>query len=135
MARWLLEEDHYLHSPGTEWEHKEVDPVTNRQLRKIYKVPLYMEKGWTVCDGNNCQKGDVIFEGPPGPRMSPLDDDAIAISAQYEKDWQEHPIDSLPTTGGYGHFNDPGRVDLRQTPIEIARPKTAVPPTGTVRRI
>ena len=100
MARWRLTEPHYiLTDPDTIWERLETDINTGRQVRKQYVVPAYfhheIESDWTdkneraviVCDGHNPGKGDIIFKGEPTPGMKALDDEAIAISAKFEKKW------------------------------------------------
>src|SRR6516162_198538 len=100
MARWRLTEPHYiLTDPDTIWERLETDINTGRQVRKQYVVPAYFHHGiesdWTdkearaviVCDGHNPGKGDIIFKGEPTPGMKALDDEAIAITAKFEKKW------------------------------------------------
>jgi hypothetical protein len=101
---------HYLNVPGTEWEYKEVDQQTGRQVRKIYEVPVLLDPKdpanfnypgeIIVCDGNSPQRLDIIFAGPPTPDMEPIDDEAKEISSKLVSAWQ-HPIDSLPGQGDY----------------------------------
>lgn len=99
MARWKLTADHYLNSPGTEWEYKETDRTTGKQGRKVFEVPLYVEEGSIVCHGVG-QGGDITFLGDPTPDMEPLDDEARAISNSFRATWA-HPINDLPTNGDY----------------------------------
>lgn len=103
MARWKLTEPHYLHGypPDldiVEWEYKEVDRVNGRERRKRFKVPFYFETDTIVCHVGKGQPNDSVFEGPPGPAMEPLDDEARKISAEYAGQWV-HPIESLPGQG------------------------------------
>lgn len=95
MARWELMEDHYLfgHPPDLEeceWEYKETERLSGRERRKRFKVPFYFDKGTIVCYDGKGQPGDFTFEGPPGPNMKPLDDEARAISQPYHDrgDWK-----------------------------------------------
>lgn len=109
MAKWRLTAAHYLNVPGTEWEYKETDRTSGRQARRIFPVPMLLDPK----DPNSCNRdGDCIvvrgeagrgeheFLGDPTPDMEPLDDEASAISAQFEGRWT-HPIDSLPANGDY----------------------------------
>ena len=110
MARWRLLQPHYLNVPGNEWEYKETNRDTGRQARKVFAVPQflnpndaadhnYREDGdIIVSDGNNAQRKDIIFVGPPTPDMEPLDDEAQAISDAERPKWQQ-PIESLPGQG------------------------------------
>src|SRR5882757_467519 len=112
MARWKLNEKHYLNVKGNEWEQVETLQETGEQVRHRYPVPLYLDPGdaglvkrWghpsgeiIVSDGNNSQRRDVIFFGPPTPGMIPLDEEAEAISKAESPKWQ-HPIESLPGQG------------------------------------
>jgi len=100
MARWRLTEPHYIYTdPDTVWERIETDTETGRQIRKQYVVPAYfhheIEADWTdkvekavfVCDGNNCQKRDIVFKGDPTPGMMPVDDEAKAITDKFKHKW------------------------------------------------
>lgn len=108
MARWILNENHYIHckvrGEVNEWERKETDRITGRENRKRYIVPMYCETGLTVCRpgserrDDNGELGPITFEGPPTPAMEPLDDEAREISAGFAEQWK-HPIDSLPGQG------------------------------------
>jgi len=112
MARWKLNEAHYIHAKAfdeaTEWEYRETDRITGRERRKRFVVPLYCDAGLIVSrpgsettndnvgpDGKGI--GPIIFEGPPTPAMTPLDDEAKKISTELAASW-EHPIESLPGT-------------------------------------
>lgn len=111
MARWRLTAKHYLPVAGTEYEYKETNRDTGRQVRKVFEVPLYLDpdqpSDWTdrvngeiiVSNGEGAERSDIIFQGNPTPDMEPLDDEAEAISAALRQKW-EHPIESLPANGG-----------------------------------
>jgi hypothetical protein len=106
MARWALTNKHYLNVPGTEWEHKELDMFTGKQARKVYPVPRFLNPedpaDWThkeigtivVCHEGKGEPRDLPFIGPPTPDMSPLDDEARAISKIQQANYK-HPIESL----------------------------------------
>lgn len=103
MARWELTEPHYLNGcppdlEAVEWEYKETDRTTGRERRKRFEVPFYAESGTTVCYEGKGQPSDTVFRGDPTPSMTPLDDEARAISKEWEPRWQ-HPIESLPGQG------------------------------------
>lgn len=103
MARWKLNENHYLfgHPPDleeTEWEYKETDRVNGRERRKRFKVPFYFEAHTIVCYEGRGLPTDSVFEGNPTPAMDPLDDEAKAISDKLRPFWI-HPIDSLEGQG------------------------------------
>lgn len=112
MARWKLIEPHYLRVPDTKWEYQEVDRITGRPKRTQFPVPQYLNPNFEddlksfgqgtgdvstwdiiVSDGHNSQPKDIIFHekddspGKPTPGMLPLDDEAKAISAKFEKIW------------------------------------------------
>lgn len=107
MARWRLLEPHHLNVPGTEWEYKEQDQVSGKQVRRVFPVPLLLDPRDAsdhnypgeiiVSDGNGAQPRDIIFAGDPTPGMEPLDEAAEKISAARAPSWQ-HPVDSLPGT-------------------------------------
>ena len=107
MARWRLTSKHYLPVPGTEWEYKEINDQ-GKQARKIYPVPLYLDpddrsdwnsdEGIIVSDGVGAKPRDIIFTGPPGPDMAPLDEDAQAKTDRESPKWI-HPIESVDTEG------------------------------------
>jgi hypothetical protein len=103
MARWRLNEAHYLngHPPDleiTEWEYKETDRVNGRERRKRFKVPFYFDAETIVCHEGKGLDGDFIFEGEPTPSMTPIDEEARRISNECREKhpykWN-HPIDSL----------------------------------------
>lgn len=105
MARWSLMNAHYLNVPGTEWEYKETTD-SGKQGRKIFPVPLHLDPNnprdhnypgeIIVCHEGKGQPKDIVFVGPPTPDMTPLDDEAQAISDSMQPAWI-HPIESLPT--------------------------------------
>jgi hypothetical protein len=110
MARWRLTDSHYLAVTGTEWEYKETNRETNRQARKVYEVPLYLNpkdaSDWNYPQDeaiivsnkfNPAHPRDIVFRGTPTPDMEPLDDEAQAISDAERKNWI-HPIESLNMT-------------------------------------
>lgn len=110
MARWRLTQKHYLSVPGVEWEQKETNRDTGRQLVKRYPVPMFLDPdnpgdvnydGMVVVgQGKGTMPKDYIFTGPPTPDMEPLDDEAQAITDAESPKWV-HPIESLPGQG-YG---------------------------------
>lgn len=110
MSRYRLTAKHYLTVPGTEWEQKEIDQATGKQVRRVYKVPRYLDPDdhadcnypgeIIVCDKqDNAFPRDILFTGPPTVDMVGLDDEAIAKVAKITASGA-HPIDSLPATGG-----------------------------------
>lgn len=111
MARWRLAAPHYLKVPGTVWRYAETDRTTGEEHMQVFDVPRLLDPSdpkhqnkqgeIVVCDGNNPQPGDRIFEGSPTPDMVPLDAEAEAISAEWAPKWK-HPIDTLPSNGDYG---------------------------------
>lgn len=127
MARWRLKAKHYLPVPGTEWEQKETDRNTGKQVRKVYTVPLYLDPDdpadWTdkanqeivVSDGDHAQPRDIIFSGEPTPDMEPVDEAAEAISDSLKHKWI-HPIESLD-----GQGNSYGDSLLRGLEEQVAR--------------
>jgi hypothetical protein len=112
MARWRLTDAHYLQVPGTEWEYKETDRETQRQVRKVYEIPLYLNpkerSDWNYPQDeaiivssrfDKAHPRDIVFTGPPTPDMDPVDEEAEKISQGYRDSgaWQ-HPIDALNMT-------------------------------------
>lgn len=105
MARWRLLQPHYLNVPGTEWEYKEVDRTSGRQVRKVFAVPLYLDprepadqnhSGEVIVgQGNGTMPRDYIFLGEPTPDMEPMDADAQAVTDACKHKWV-HPVESLP---------------------------------------
>lgn len=105
MARWRLTQKHYLNVPGTEWEYKEISQSTGRQVRKVFKVPQYLDPDdptdcnyplaarptdrneLIVAHAKGAEKADIIFIGDPTPDMTPLDEEAEAISAGLRAKW------------------------------------------------
>jgi hypothetical protein len=105
-------EAHYINVPGTEWEYKESDRETNRSVRRVYQVPLYLDpkdaadftdrsNGWVVVSHkfDKANPRDIVFVGPPTPNMEPIDDEAEQISQRYiDSGAWKHPIESLNMT-------------------------------------
>lgn len=81
--------------------------MTGRQARKVYQVPRLLDPEdpadcnypgqCIVCHDGKGEARDIVFTGPPGPEMEPLDDEARAISKAESPKWV-HPIESLATT-------------------------------------
>lgn len=117
MARWKLLIAHYLNVEGTVWEQIEMDQMTGKQVRKRYNVPLHLDIADPTLWNDNILRNprgevlggdiivayadkehnakDYIFTGKPSPDMLPLDDEAKAISAQYEKVWNAKPNEDV----------------------------------------
>ena len=109
MARWKLMGPHYLNVEGTEWEYKETDRKTGREIRKKLPVPMFLDpRDPSECNyqwGNRdnqegeiivCWKGrgedrDIVFHGNPTPDMVPLDAEAEEISASFTELWRYKP--------------------------------------------
>ena len=109
MARWKLMTSHYLNVPGEEWEYTENDRKTGRPRRTKFPVPRLLDikdpTCWTttwgvkgdedgeiiVCYEGKGESTDIIFIGDPTPDMAPVDDEARAISATFEKHWKFKP--------------------------------------------
>ena len=109
MARWKLMSSHYLNVPDEEWEYTETDRKTGRPRKRKFAVPRLLDINdpscWTnkwgsqgneegevvVCYEDKGDERDQIFTGDPTPEMMPVDDEARAISAKFEKTWQYKP--------------------------------------------
>lgn len=135
MARWRLTEAHYIygkypHSEDTEWEYKEVDRLSGREVRKRYKVPAYFEKDTIVCWEGKGDKTDCIFEGNPTGAMEPIDDEAQEITERLRSGFGEHPIDSLRTQGWTDDYSDSLTRHFEKKLNEIAA-KTPIPQAQT----
>lgn len=118
MARWKLMTSHYLLvADPTKWEYKEVDRGSGREKRKQVTVPRFLDINdpgdWTnrfgdvgVSHGGNSADGageiivclpgkggphDIEFYGDPTPDMSPVDEEAMAISASFAERWRYKP--------------------------------------------
>lgn len=115
MARWRLITGHHLYIKGIEWEYKEVDRTTGKQIRRTFPVPQHLDPNepsdWTHKEGKDagyicvCLPGkgeakDLEFfsdpkysrDGQPTPDMEPLDDEAKAITAKLEEVWKRGPV-------------------------------------------
>lgn len=139
--RWKLATAHYLKVPGIEWEYMEQGMgKKGRTLRKKFLVPLFLDPrdsgDWTetwglsdnpeghivVCYEGKGEPKDIVFEGDPTPDMIPLDDEAKALSAQYEKRWQYKVDGDMP--GSYSqslvdHFQEE-MAFVQAKPVEVA---------------
>ena len=110
MARWRLTAPHYLKVPGTVWRYEETDRETGEQNQVVFNVPRLLDPKdpkhcnrageITVAYAGSEQPGDRVFEGPPTPDMEPLDDEARALSGEWQERWQ-HPVESLPAQGDF----------------------------------
>lgn len=109
--RWRLQEPHYLNVPGTEYDYKEINQTTRKQVRKVFSVPLLLDPkeptDWNYPDeiivahaieGAHNIPRDIIFEGPPTLSMEPLNQAATDLSHKVLSN-SKHPMDSLPANG------------------------------------
>ncbi len=107
MARWRLDEPHYINAcppdlEAVEWEYKETDRQTGRERRKRYQVPMYCEKETIVARQDSAREGDFIYNGDPTPAMQPLDDEARQISEALSQTWVKPPDFEF----GQNNFNE-----------------------------
>lgn len=115
--RWKLISSHYLKVQGVVWEQIEVDPMTGKQVRKRYDVPMQLDIEdptlWNddiirnprgeilggsivVAHATGEHKAtDYIFTGNPTPDMFPLDSEAEALSAKFEEYWNAKPNEEI----------------------------------------
>jgi hypothetical protein len=113
MARWKLASAHYLNVPGTQWEYKEAARTRGKAKKAMFDVPLFLDpndpQDWNwvydrdsgdiiICHEGKGDEKDIVFAGDPTPDMVPLDDEAKAISAQFESRWGGKAID-MPERG------------------------------------
>jgi hypothetical protein len=109
MARWRLKSAHYLNVPGATFEVRETSRETGKQAIKHFPVHTYLNPDdpsdhnypgeVIVADkANKAYPRDIVMAQPPTMEMEPIDEEAEKISAQWEKKWAAHPIDSLPIT-------------------------------------
>lgn len=111
MARFLLTDKHYLNVPGTEWEQRETDQISGKQVRKVYPVCLYLDPDDPADHNYPKHQGfdgqiivttvkskefprDILFIGHPTMAMEPLDPEAEVLLEDIRKKWI-HPIESL----------------------------------------
>jgi|SRR5215469_4622785 len=126
MARWKLTQKHYLNVPGTEWTYVESPMGSRRQIRRVYAVPRYLDpedpadcnynpgglprrtidgdRGdpgeIIVCHRDHGEPNDIIFTGPPTLDMTPLDDEARALTEEMSKQWGRQFF-GADSEGGY----------------------------------
>lgn len=137
MARWKLMAPHYLNVPGEEWEYTENDRTTGRPKRFKFAVPRHLDirdpSCWTnrwgskdnedgeiiVCHEGKGDPKDIVFIGDPTPDMTPVDEEAAAISAQFESRWNFKPE-------GFGDYSqslvDKFQIELAEAnarPVEV----------------
>lgn len=106
MARWRLENAHYLNVPGNEWVYEEQSRSSGKAARQRFTVPQYLDPR-DGADHNypgeiivahvesKAFPRDIVFVGSPTPDMTPLDEEAEKITKELQPTWQ-HPIESLP---------------------------------------
>jgi hypothetical protein len=141
MARWKLASPHYINVPGTEWEYQETDRKTGRPIRKKFQVPTLLDPNdptcWTNRWGNNdnaegeivvCHEGkgldsDTVFIGDPSPDMIPVDDEAKAISASFEKLWNHRPEEAQPNSFSQSMID---RFEMQMAESKQAQPLEGV---------
>lgn len=132
MARWKLVAPHYLVTTSpSQWEH--VEQRGGKQIRLRFDVPTLLDpadpSSWTrrwggrddgdgeiiVCLGSG-ESSDIVLpsEASITPDMTPIDDEAKAISAKYETHWSYKP-DTAENT-----FSQ-SLVDNLQAQFEVAR--------------
>lgn len=109
MARWRLNEKHYLVVPGTTYRHEETDRETGRRAIREFPVPMFVDPADPTCcnrEGDcvvayegSAQRGDIVFVGQPTPAMDPLDEEAEKITEALRPTWL-NPIETLPANGG-----------------------------------
>jgi hypothetical protein len=138
MARWKLMTAHYLNVPNEDWEYTENDRTTGRPKRVKFPVPRLLDPRdpacWTNRWGNKdnedgeiivCHEGkgdakDMVFIGDPTPDMMPIDDEAKALSASFEKRWAYKPETDV---GDYSQsLVDKFQVELAEAqarPVEV----------------
>ena len=135
MARWKLDEAHYIDAlppdlDAVEWEYKEQNRVNGREKRIRHKVPFYCEADIVVARTGSEKKDDYIYDGPPTPAMTPLDDEARKISDEHRANWI-HPIESLP---GQGYADSVLAALEKQLVALSSKIQPAAIPVGSVSR-
>jgi hypothetical protein len=133
--RWRLQEPHYLNVPGNEYDYKEINQTTRKQVTKRFAVPLlldpkepndfnYPDEIIVAHAGEHNLRADIIFEGPPTLAMEPLNAAAQKLSDEVAKK-SKHPIDSLPGQG----FSE-GMLDVFSRQLEAIINKVGGIPKG-----
>lgn len=144
MARWLLNEPHYLAVVDTFWEQTEVDRTTGRQKKKKYPCPLHLDpkcaQDWnnkpgsahvsrggnsfdegfiTVCWADKGEPQDYVFVGDPTPGMEPIDDEAREVSSKFK--WHD-PTRFFEPGEGQMTFAEKMIMSMQEEAKESAKP-------------
>lgn len=91
--RWELNEAHYLFGTNAKYMKEEVNMDTKKLARHFFDVPEYHDAGVVVYQGRPLLDTDIPFTGEPTPAMTPLDDEAQALSDKLRPKWIS-PIDN-----------------------------------------
>jgi len=140
--RWKLVTSHYLNVLDEEWEYQETDRKTGRMKRTKFPVPRLLDINdpccWTtklggdtqagtaegeiiVCHEGKGQSGDIVFFGDPTPDMIPVDDEAKALSASFERHWQYKPEEaSVSHSQSIVDKFQIEMAEMRSKPAEVA---------------
>lgn len=135
-ARYRLKDKHYINVPGTEWEQRELNTTTKKQVRKVYEVPAYLDpdaqSDWNypgviivASEVNEMYPNDIIFLGDPTPDMEPLNPAAKERVRQVKDKWV-HPINTLSGTYGEGMLADLQRMLATRQQETGAKPNVLV---------
>lgn len=116
LARWRLTGPHYINAyyPDMEdkqssWEYTQLNDK-GRQIRKRYKVPMYLDPKDPTCYNYpgeiivaNMENGlDIVMEGKPTMEMEPLNEEAKRLSDIEAPKWKNPMgVDAFPGTGGF----------------------------------
>lgn len=91
--RWELNEPHYLFGTNAKYMKEEINMDSKKLARHFYDVPEYHDSGTIVYQGRPLLGTDIPFTGEPTPAMTPLDDEAQALSDKLRPKWIS-PIDN-----------------------------------------
>ncbi len=140
MARWRLLNAHYLRVPGNQWEYKETDRSSGKQIRRAFDIPQLLNPNdpsdWNYKNGDEGEiivanresddhTRDIIFLGEPTPDMEPLDDEARKISAGFADKWK---YQADPLSPSYSQ----SLVDGFHKEMEAVQAKQAAMPSADV---